>query len=141
MSLKQWLPHLSSAPFKVQLSKVFKVPNTVLYPACITKCKGKSKEGSFPSPFYILILGPAMKGALIFMVLGWLFHISLIFFKIVCPILALKSEAYFKWIHLCLLGVGEARLVVYFVMCENTQFFTTEWLILLSFIQKLLFQP
>ena len=67
-------------------------------------------NNSFFDPTFLS--GPAMTGALIFMVFGWLFHISLVFFKIAFPILSLKIQRYFKWIHVCLLCVGKSIAIV-----------------------------
>ena len=58
--------------------------------------------------FFLLSLsGLSTLGAVTFMILGWFFHISLIFYKIICPILSLRTQHYNKWVHLCLLIVGK----------------------------------
>ena len=56
---------------------------------------------------FLSLSGLTRLGALIFLILGWFFHICLIFYKIICPILSLRTQHYNKWVHLCLLIVGK----------------------------------
>ena len=62
-----------------------------------------------------------MTGALIFFIFGWLFHISLVFFKIVFPILALRIQKYFKCIHVFLLCIGKSISIETLpALCKHT---------------------
>ena len=62
-----------------------------------------------------------MTGALLFFIFGWLFHISLVFFKIVFPILALRIQKYFKYIHVFLLCIGKSILIETLrALCKHT---------------------
>ena len=91
MPWKQWLP--------LQLTALFKVSQGLAV-----------KKTSFAFSSFILAQNPAGAAtvwAFYFMIIGWFFHICVVVFKLVCPILALRSKKYSKWIHLCLLTIGK----------------------------------
>ena len=62
--------------------------------------------------------------ALLFMIFGWFFHIIFVFFKIVFPVWSLRTQRYYKWIHLCLLCVGKLINGAY-IKKDKQSFFNT----------------
>ena len=94
MPSKQWLPLHLTALFKVGQGPPV-----------------KSVIGSLLALFSFILAqnyaGAATAWAFYFMIIGWSFHICVVVFKLVYPILALRSKKYSKWIHLCLLTIGK----------------------------------
>ena len=56
-------------------------------------------------------IGALLSGALAIIISSWVFHLSFIFYKIVFPIHAKKSERYFHRIHLILMALCEFQLI------------------------------
>ena len=87
------------------------VHNTLSF--CLTACDCSSPIWFDGQEWSICVccrpfsVGPVLTGFLIFMVLAWLLHTCLIFYKIVFPIHALRTKQYYKWIHLSLLIFGK----------------------------------
>ena len=51
--------------------------------------------------------GAAHAWAYYVLVIGWSIHIFLVVFKLLCPILHMRSKKYSKWIHISFLLIGE----------------------------------
>ena len=113
MPWKQWLP--------LQLTALFKVSQGLTV---------KSVMGSLLALFSFILAqncaGAATAWAFYFMIIGWSFHICVVVFKLMCPILALRSKKYSKWIHLFLLTIGKlthihAHMKICTLLCPHIQ--------------------